>query len=223
MLGDCLERIKEIESGTVDAVVADPPYGTDVPKDGYGRRHLGGRHIAGDDSLAALASVIPEFRRILASPNAWVAIFCSPKKRHETESVCRAVGLMPINEVVWDKKQPGLGGGIRYQHETVLLCSFGKPKGRCPIFSVHRESVPNSPRKLHPHQKPIGLLSGLIRYTTDADATILDPFMGSGSTGLACLDTERDFIGIERDPAYFAIASKRIAAARSATPLLTHA
>lgn len=199
----------------MDAVVSDPPYGTDAPKDGYGRRAFGGQHIQGDEDLGVLSAVIPEFRRVLSSPNAWIAIFCSPKKRREAEEVCRRGELVPMHEIVWDKKSPGLGGGIRYQHETVLLCSFGKPKGRCSIFSVHREWVPNFPRKLHPHQKPVGLLSNLIRYASDPQGTILDPFMGSGSTAIAAVELGYNFIGIESDPNHFAVAESRIAAAQA--------
>jgi DNA modification methylase len=67
------------------------------------------------------------------------------------------------------------------------------------------------------------MIERIILACTNPGDTVLDPFCGTGSTGVACINTGRDFIGIERDPAYFAIAESRIAAARSATPLLSPA
>jgi site-specific DNA-methyltransferase (adenine-specific) len=75
-------------------------------------------------------------------------------------------------------------------------------------------------RGLHPTQKPVALMEYLIRTYTHEGETVLDNTMGSGTTGVACVNTNRSFIGIERDPGYFAIAERRIAEARDATPLL---
>jgi DNA modification methylase len=68
--------------------------------------------------------------------------------------------------------------------------------------------------RLHPTQKPIGLMKWCIERYTSAGDTVLDPFMGSGTTGVACVQTGRNFIGIEIDPTYFAIAERRIAEAQ---------
>ena len=64
--------------------------------------------------------------------------------------------------------------------------------------------------KVHPAEKPIGLMKQILENYTNEGDTILDPFMGSGTTGVACVQTGRNFIGIEIDPEYFAIAEKRI-------------
>jgi site-specific DNA-methyltransferase (adenine-specific) len=72
----------------------------------------------------------------------------------------------------------------------------------------------------HPTQKPVALMAYLIRTYTNPGETVLDICMGSGTTGVACVKTGRNFIGMERDPAYFAIAEKRIAEARLQLPLL---
>lgn len=66
----------------------------------------------------------------------------------------------------------------------------------------------------HPNEKPVGLMEKLITVCSSPGDTVLDPFMGSGTTGVACVKLGRNFIGIEIDPTYFAIAQKRIAAAQ---------
>jgi site-specific DNA-methyltransferase (adenine-specific) len=81
-------------------------------------------------------------------------------------------------------------------------------------LSRHKE------RGKHPTQKPVALMEYLIRTYSNVGETVLDNCFGSGTTGVACINTERDFIGIEKDPSYFAIASKRIAEAENAMPLL---
>jgi hypothetical protein len=93
------------------------------------------------------------------------------------------------------------GGASRF-----FYCSKASPKDR-------------GEGNTHPTVKSTDLLSWLIRLISDPGDTILDPFAGSGSTGLACLNTGRSFIGIESDPAYFAIAQRRLAAASNQTPL----
>jgi site-specific DNA-methyltransferase (adenine-specific)/modification methylase len=82
-------------------------------------------------------------------------------------------------------------------------------------------SMRNGWNREHPTQKPVGLMEWiLINYTNEGD-TILDPFMGSGTTGVACINTGRNFVGIEISPEYFAIAERRIAEAQMQPRLLT--
>jgi len=81
---------------------------------------------------------------------------------------------------------------------------------------------PGSPRetRVHPTQKPVGVFRWIIEHYTDAWQIVLDPFMGSGTTGVACGNLRRKFIGIELDPGYFDIACKRIEDAMTGGPLL---
>jgi len=88
------------------------------------------------------------------------------------------------------------------------------------IFSSVRAKIAGDTFYNHPSQKPIKLIRKLIeKYTHEGD-TILDPFMGSGTTGVACVQTGRNFIGIEIDPTYFAIAERRIREAQAQPPLI---
>ncbi len=194
----------------VDAVVTDPPYGTDVPRDGYGRRQIwhGDQHIVGDSDLSAFSDALMLIRPLLVR-NAWILSFCSPKRRADMERVFSAVASNVMGEVVWDKMQPGLGGGIRYQHESILLASFGQPSGRCGLSSVIRAIAPRGEHG-HPHEKPLALMNWLIRYASEDESVVLDPFMGSGSTLRAAMNLGRRAIGIEIEERYCEIAARRL-------------
>jgi site-specific DNA-methyltransferase (adenine-specific) len=218
--GDCLQIMPTLESGSVDAIITDPPYGIKIDRDGYGRRqNYGGvgRHIEGDDDLSMLDGMIALSGRVLAK-DAWLAIFCSPKKHAETNELLKHHGYPVDGEVIWDKASPGLGGGIRYQHETILLCKRGRVGGRSSMFSILRYHMSlENKAKRHPHEKPVPLMAEIVRYCSREGETILDPFVGSGSTLVACMKTGRKAIGIEIDDQYTPILGRRIEAAR--TPL----
>lgn len=218
--GNCLEVLPTLAAGSVDCVITDPPYGTEVDRDGYGRRqNYGGigRFIAGDSDLAALDEMLVGVGRLLA-PDAWLAIFCSPKRHAETAALIESHGFPIAGEVIWDKASPGLGGGIRYQHETILLCKHGAPAGRGPLFSVLRSYVSRERKHLrHPHEKPVDVMRNLVTYCSRRNEVVLDPFAGSGTTGVAALKTGRGAILIEREAAYVEIIHRRIDEA--ATPL----
>lgn len=213
--GDALAILPTMEAESIDAIVTDPPYGTHVERDGYGRRHKwqGNQRIAGDEDLSLFAASLP-LMRPLVKPDGWVIFFSSPKRRDEVGSICRDADLTVYDEVVWDKKSPGLGGGIRYQHESILLCSFGCPVGRCGLPSVLPEWVPKGQychrQQYHVHEKPVGVLSKLVCYATDEGDLILDPFAGSGSTLVACQETGRRCVGIECDEQYIPVARQRL-------------
>lgn len=219
-LGDCRDIMAGLTDGSVDAIVTDPPYGTEVGRDGYGRRqNYGGvgRAIEGDSDLSSLADMLGIAGRVL-KPNSWAAIFCSPKRHAETAALCLALGFPVAGEVIWDKAAPGLGGGIRYQHETILLCKHGKPTGRDSLFSVIRSYVSRENKGAkHPHEKPVDLLQKLIAYCARPGEVVLDPFSGSGSTAVACVMSGRRFVGMEIDPDYLAMAQGRIAVATRPT------
>lgn len=198
-LGDCREILPTL--GKVDAVVTDPPYGIGWTKphieNGNSRAHDGIQNdvdcTARDDALA----------------------LCK----------CRAVVFgsfqapFPANVrqvLIWQKPgDAGLFGtvaGYRRDIEPIFIC------GDWPAEPVSRSSVLRgkasfrghaSAESDHPHVKPVDLIERLITGCQNADM-ILDPFMGSGTTGVACMNLGRKFIGIEIEPKYFDIACRRI-------------
>lgn len=118
--------------------------------------------------------------------------------------------------LVWDKKS-GPGNYYLYQHELVMFTTKRhgfNVKGTYSIIS----DVPSfcsgakktNGEKLHPTQKPIALIEKFISHSTNEGDTVLDTFMGSGTTGVACIKTDRRFIGMELDDEYFCIAKTRL-------------
>tara|TARA_A100000172_G_scaffold26952_1_gene15827 strand:- start:1360 stop:2037 length:678 start_codon:yes stop_codon:yes gene_type:complete len=187
--GDCLEIIPMLYG--YDAVVTDPPYGTAA----VGSYNRAGDLILNDDDLSVVSAA-------LAAINCNdMIVFYSPRKAAEFYT---ELSFVPwYGEIVWDKKAPGMGGGLRYQHENIACA--GDPSrwsGAFSIISIYRDA------QKHPHQKPIQLMEMLLRNFNAEH--ILDPFMGSGSTGVACAKLGKKFIGIELDPKHFDTACSRI-------------
>lgn len=194
--GDCLEIMPTL--GEVDGVVTDPPYGIEHIVGGYGRIV---RLIKNDVDLSVTTTALKIINNVQS--NIWVMVFYSPRNTATfyREIICGDY----VGEIVWDKKAPGLGEGLRYQHENIALFKIGVPDKLEPMFSVlssYRVGV------VHPHEKPLPLMRRLCEIMPAA--TILDPFMGSGTTGVACVKLGRKFIGIELDHQYFDIACQRI-------------
>ena len=218
-LGDCLDVLRDLETGSVDAVVTDPPYGTHDLAGGYGRRRLWdtgnheGRTIANDHDLSALAAAFPEFRRLVQ--DGWAAVFYAA--RRTPEFIGATSGEDWFGSLVWDKGAPGLGYHIRYAHEDVAVFRFGQPKrpDRALLSVIHC----GGRRKEHPNEKPVEVMARIVEWASAPGGNILDPFMGSGTTGVACVQTGRRFVGVEIDPTYYAIAERRIAEARAQLPL----
>jgi DNA modification methylase len=196
-----------------DAVVTDPPYGTQDLAGGYGRRQnwdLGdglGRVIANDSDLSALATAMPSL--LPRVQDGWMMVFYAPRRTPQFISATQPAEW--FGEIIWDKAQPGLGYHIRYAHENIAVFRIGKPlRPPEPLLSVVR--APSSP-ELHPHQKPVSLMASLVRWASPVGGVVLDPFMGVGSTGVACALHGRRFAGIELDPKHFDAACRRIEAA----------
>jgi DNA modification methylase len=233
--GDCLEVMKEIESGSIDAIITDPPYGTTACK---------------WDSVIDFKLMWEQLNRII-KPNGAIVLFGS-------EPFSSALRMSNINNYKYDwiweksrgsnfmlaKKQP-----LKY-HEQIHIFYKKQPKYN-PIMRqakphlidkrtnlnptatkgalIPNRKLPAKRKKdnglrypksvinfkscanqVHPTQKPVLLMEYLIKTYTNENETVLDFTMGSGSTGVACVNTNRKFVGIEMDSNYFEIAEQRI-------------
>ena len=205
-LGDCLEVMKSIPDKSVDAVITDPPYGMNLNADfskmtnKNGFKGLGvGNHysdVIGDNAtfdptpFIGIAETTVLFGYDYFSDklpsNSTVMVW----DKRLTESADRCFGS-PF-ELLWVNKK------TRKRFYRVRW--YG-------LFGTEKQDVK---KRVHPTQKPIELMSQIIQDYTNEGDTILDPFMGSGTTGVACVQTGRNFIGIEIDEEYFKIAEKRI-------------
>ena len=195
--GDCLELMKNIPDGSVDLVLTDPPYGKKADKgtNGFGsakNRRYGG----GWDSKRPSKEVFNEMLRIGKN----VIIFGGNYF---------ADILPPSNHwIFWDKK-----GDIAFQNPfadgELIYTTFKKPIKRI-VFKQQGFITDSNDKRYHPTQKPSELVEMLIKEYSKEGDTILDCFMGSGTTGIACVNTGRRFIGIEKERKYFEIAKQRI-------------
>jgi len=239
MLGDCLERMKEIPDGSIDMVMTDPPYGTTACK---------------WDSVIPLEPMWEQLKRIIKPNGAIVMTASQPftttliasnmkmfrycwvwdKSRAtnfmsakcmpllKTEDICvfsyatanamsklkmkyNPQGVKPVD---WDKVNgSNVGGEVAKERGAIFKGNYKQTLTEYPKNII---DLPNDNNRLHPTQKPVALMEYLIKTYTNEGETVLDFTMGSGTTGVACVNLGRSFIGIEMDENYFNIASDRI-------------
>ncbi len=223
--GDCLEEMQSIESGSVDMVLADPPYGTTACK---------------WDSIIPLAPMWEQLKRVI-KPNGAIVITAS-------QPFTSILGASNVDQLryswVWEKTSAtGHLNAKRMPMKNAedILVFYRKqpiynPQGLVACNKIVRrggnggcygdsgkkniQKHTNYPRTIqrfqsegktvHPTQKPVALMEYLIKTYTNEGETVLDFTMGSGTTGVACKNLNRDFIGIEKDEKYFNIARDRI-------------
>lgn len=189
---DCLKVLPLLEVGSVDAVVTDPPYGIGM--------------VAFDDSFdAGVAGFI-------ASPGAVAAVFHSPRRVIE---FAKRVDGWSFERLLWMHKTADIAAPWRgwcMNSEAIAIFSRGSHLGwpKAETYRSDTYSVGPWERAGHPNGKPLAVVLDLARRLTKPGWVVLDPFMGSGTTGVACIRTGRKFIGIELDPGYFRIACDRI-------------
>ena len=242
MQGDCLERMKELPDASVDMILADPPYGTTsckwdsiIPLDPMWEQLK--RIIKPNGAIVMTAS--QPFTTTLIASNMRMFKYCWVWEKNLKTGNLNA-RRMPMGGhediVVFCKGSPTYNPQKRIR--TIEVPSGNKKNSRTSVYGSQREDyvnrqsdkinpdtvirnikcVHNSTGKVHPTQKPVALMEYLIKtYTNDGD-TVLDFTCGSGSTGVACVNTNRSFIGIELDPSYFKIAEQRIEVAQYGTP-----
>lgn len=207
MQGDCLELMKEIPDGSVDMVLTDPPYGMDFQSNHRNEKH---KKIKGDKDLQWVDEFIDECYRV-AKNNTAHYIFCS---FHHIDVFKQSIErLFKVkNILVWEKNNTSMGdlkGDFAPKVEFVFLIHKGRSlirgKRDPNIFKFARTGNKN-----HPTEKPVDLVEYLISKFSDDGYVILDPFMGSGTTGVACKNLNRNFIGIELEQDYFSTAKERI-------------
>ncbi|CAB4140994.1 COG0863 DNA modification methylase [uncultured Caudovirales phage] len=225
-LGDCLEILPTL--GRVDAVVTDPPYcsgsvseASRTAAKGQGLRAENiaklGWFVGDNMGTAGLASLLRSMavRALdILNPEGSVLVFCDWRMVPNLAPTIESAGLRFQNMVVWDKGMMGLGMGFRAQHEIILHYTAGAPKyHNLGMANVIRTSRVSATEREHQTQKPVDLMEQLLSVVCCYGQTVVDPFMGSGSTGVAAIRRGVKFIGIERDREHFETACKRISEA----------
>jgi len=235
--GDCLELLKNIPDGSIDAVISDFPYGLTECE---------------WDSIIPLEPMWKQLERIIKSNGAVVLTSCQPFTTTLINSNMRWFRY----DLVWTKSQgTGFYNANRMPlraHEDILvfynkLPTYNPQKTEGAPYTQKRGSASDiykgkdlgvtinktgqryplswrifkrDKERVHPTQKPVALMEYLINTYTNPDDTVVDPCIGSGTTGVACVNTCRSFIGMEIDKEYFNIAKKRIAEAQMQVRLI---
>ena len=206
--GDCLEVMdKLIEEGIkVDMVLTDIPYGEVNRAKESGLRKL--KKGNADVETFELSELLPRIENIC---NGSIYIFCGIEQVSEIRKFFREKDML-TRLCIWEKNNPS---PINCQHHwmsSIECCVYAKKKGA--TFNEHYKSCvwrnPVGRSKIHPTEKPLKLFTYLVETSSNEGDIILDCCLGSGTTGVACVNTNRKFIGIELDNNYFNIASKRI-------------
>jgi DNA modification methylase len=216
--GDCLDIMKNIPDNSVDMILTDPPYKNE--NHGGGQTELAQRKLVKDLHIDFISNgfnyeeIFTQMLRICKIPNFF--IFCSNKQISTIMGYFESKKLS-TTLLVWNKTNPApLCNGKYLSDCEFIVYVRGKGatfnnntpfdyKKKCFISSI----VPNKTR-FHPTEKPIDLLTQYILLHSNKNSVIIDPFMGSGSTCVACKNTNRRYIGIELDKKYFDIAVERI-------------
>lgn len=238
IMGDCLEKMRDIPDGSVDMVLADPPYGTTACK---------------WDTCIPFDQMWEQLKRVIKNNGAIVLFGSQP---FTSMLVTSNPGMFKY-EWIWNKSKPtgfiNAKNAPLKKHENILVFSFGTTANRSPNrmcyfpqgivrsgkfkLSKYNENdilgvrpcrknsgytqeytgypntilqYPSESKTEHPTQKPVSIMEYLINTYTNVGETVLDFTMGSGTTGVACKNTGRNFIGIELDETYFKIAKQRI-------------
>ena len=230
--GECLAAMRAMPGASVDAIVTDPPYCSGGFTESQ-RKQANGQGLRSEtladvgwfdgDKMGTsgitwlLRSIAFEACRVL-KPTGTMSFFTDWRMVSNLQPAVESAGMQFRSLIVWDKEQPGLGFGFRAQHELILHFAPGKPeyhdKSTGNVIRVSRERW-----EYHQTQKPVDLMRRLIRVVAPEDGVVLDPFMGSGSTGVAALREDRRFIGIDRNESYCETARKRLDAEASAPTL----
>lgn len=203
--GDCLEEMKNIKTNSVDLVLTDIPYG-EVNQKSSGLRLLD-REKA-DICEFNVNELIDELYRICRGS---FYIFCGTEqisgivKKFKSLNLSTRVG-------VWNKTNPSPMNGEYLWLSGLEFCVYGKKPNA--TFNEHCKKAiwefPSGSSKQHPTEKPLDLFKTIIEASSNENDVVLDCCMGSGTTGVACVNTGRNFIGIEKEKEYFNIAEKRI-------------
>ena len=239
ILGDCVEKMKELPDNSIDLVIADPPY------------CLGKDYGNNSDKLQPQEYLMWSYKWIdMAIPKiketGSLYVFLTWRYSPEIFSYIKQKMKM-VNEIIWDRRVPSMGGSTRSfssVHDTIGF--FAKSKKyyfdldavRIPydpetkkartrsifvgkkwlevgynpkdLWSIARIHAQDPERENHPTQKPLELINRIILSSSPQKGTILDPFMGSGTTAISCIKNKRTYIGFELNPVYCQMIEKRI-------------
>lgn len=215
-LGDCREIMPMLDP--VDSVISDPPYEAEAHS---AMRRTNKSIQSGDNDVIDFAAMDEETRSFIAHHatrlcSGWVLLFCQVEATSTWRDVMLEAGAKYRRSMAWVKPDSspqfnGQGPAQGYECISASWAGEGSSRwnagGKRGVYTFNCNSGRDGG---HPTEKPVSLMEALISDFTDSGSVILDPFMGSGTTGVAAHNLDRRFIGCEIDPKYFDISCRRI-------------
>lgn len=206
---DCLEGMKTLSDRSVDLIATDPPYCVGVSSNGC-------KSTFTDFNLMRpfFEQLFSEWRRVLKSGGH--AYCCTDWRTYPFLYPLIVKYLTVRNLIVWEHGWMRAGNWYRGSHELIIFATNGAAKrefggGERDVWQVKSVGVAFAiEQRLHPSQKPVELMSKMILNSTVEGDTVLDPFAGSATTAVACINLNRNFIGYEIDEHFYDVAQNRI-------------
>ena len=221
-LGDCLEIIKQLPDESINHIITDPPYQISKPNNFHTMKTAKRQGIyfgKWDEEFNPISWIKPTIR--LLDKNASMIVFCSYKNMSYLIDEMEKNGMIVKDFIQWRKSNPmPRNVNRRYIQDSEFAIWAVKEKSKW-IFNKQKDIpyirsciqtplVSKKEKVGHPTQKSLKLMEEIIKIHTNPKDTILDPFMGGGTTCIACMNLDRKYIGIELDKQYFDIAKERI-------------
>lgn len=205
--GDCISVLPQLPAACADFVLTDPPYLVNY-------RDARGRTVLNDRDGAWLGPAFREIARVM-KPDTLLLSFYGWQAADAFLTAWREAGLVPVDHMVAYKDYASSTRYFRRRHEQAYLLAKGNPpRPRRPLGDI-RAHWPYTGNRHHPTEKPVGGLRPLIESLCPQGGLVLDPFAGSGSTGMAALSCGRRFLGIELDADNHAVAVRRLNSAQA--------
>lgn len=223
--GDCLVEMGKIPDKSVDLIVTDPPYrvtskGCSGTMSGYWAEERTNKGKIFDNNDTDIEDYIHQLYRVLKD-DTHCYIMCNQVNLPHFLDVIGKSSFKYVKCLIWDKGNKICGRFYMNCFEYIIMLRKGKQRqikhcGTPDILNIpNKKTKDGDGKNIHDSEKPVSLMEILIQNSSNEGDTVLDPFMGSGSTMVACVNTKRNGIGIELDDNYFKIAQERVKEAQA--------
>lgn len=217
---DCLNVFLNMDSESIDLIVTDPPYkltsrGSSGTMGGYWKNDSAKKGKIFSNNSILCSEYMPEFYRLLKNGSICY-VMCNNSNLYNFLKSGIDSGFNFVKSIIWEKGNKICGTYYMGCYEYILLFRKGshRPINNCGTPDILKIPVSktkdHNSKNLHDTEKPVKLMKILIENSSNINDIVLDPFMGIGSTGIACLESNRNFFGIEIDNNFFDIAKERI-------------
>ena len=199
--GDSTAVLATLPQGCVDLVVTDPPYVCRY-------RDRSGRQVANDNHAEWIAPAFREIARVM-KPDTLCVSFYGWSHVERFMLAWKAAGLTPVGHLVWTKDYTSRRGFLAGRHEQAFVLAKGNPP-RPAVELPDVQPWAYTGNRHHPTEKAEAVIRPLVEAFSARGGVVLDPFTGSGTTGIACARLDRRFLGVELDASHYATAERRI-------------